>query len=75
MTNTSETSTVKARYIKPVIFNSLNDIDKIEARVNKAVDALTQAGGKIVSFVPVGYGLSPMTLIYNIVYESEKPIG
>lgn len=62
------------RYVKPVIFNSMNDIDKIEGRVNFAADAITKAGGKIVSYVPLSFGLSPMTLIYNIIYESDKPI-
>lgn len=71
MSNISET---KARYVKPVIINSLNDVDKIEKRVNGVVEDVRQKGGKIVSLLPISFGLSPMTLIYNIIYESENPI-
>lgn len=64
----------KARYIKTVIFDSLNDVDKIESRVNGAIGNITKKGGKIVSLLPIEWGISPMNLIYNIIYESEKPI-
>lgn len=76
MANTSEAreSVVKARYVKLVVINSINDIDKIESRVNGAVETLKLQGGKIVSILPIGFGLSPMNLLYNIIYESEKPI-
>lgn len=76
MSNTSETSeaVVKTRYVKLVIINSLNDIDKIESRVNDTIEDIKRHGGKIVSLLPIGFGLSPMNLIYNIIYESEKPI-
>lgn len=65
----------KSRYIKPVIFNSVNDISKIENRVNKTVDEIKAAGGKIVSIVPYTYGISPMNLIYNIIYECEQALS
>lgn len=76
MTNVKDTNetAVRARYVKLVVINSLNDIDKIESRVNNVVEDIKQQGGKIVSLLPIGFGLSPMNLIYNIIYESEKPI-
>lgn len=76
MANVKDTNemAVKTRYVKLVVINSLNDIDKIESRVNNVVEDIKQQGGKIVSLLPIGFGLSPMNLIYNIIYESEKPI-
>ena len=64
----------RTRFIKTVIFNSLNDIDKIDTRVNGVIKKIVKKGGKIVSLIPIGWGISPMNLIYNIIYESEEPI-
>lgn len=65
---------VKSRYIKPVIFNSVNDVDKIEERVNGTVDDIKTAGGKIISINSQLFGISPMNLIYNIIYEREQAL-
>jgi hypothetical protein len=62
----------RTRFIKTVIFNSVNDVDKIEGRVNNTVELIRMAGGNIVSIVPNSYGFSPANLIYNIIYESDK---
>lgn len=70
----SRPKTLKARYIKPVIFNSVNDIDNIEGVVNSEIDKLRAAGGSIVSIVPHNYGISPMHLIYDIIYESDHEL-
>lgn len=78
MENTSESKTRtkarKARYIKAVIFNSVNDVDKVEKEVNTTIDKLRAAGGSIVSIVPHNYGISPMHMIYNIIYESDHEL-
>lgn len=65
---------IKSRYIKPVIFNSVNDVDKIEERVNVTVDEIKTAGGKIISINSQLFGISPMNLIYNIIYEREQAL-
>ena len=38
----------KARYIKTIIFSSVNDIKSIEKTVNETVDKLKENGGKVV---------------------------
>lgn len=70
----SRPKTLKARYIKPVIFNSVNDIDNIEDVVNAEINKLRASGGSIVSIVPHNYGISPMHLIYDIIYESDHEL-
>ena len=62
---------MKTRYVKSVIFNSINDITSIDERVNKAVDELTVKGNKVISIIANVYGLSPMCFIYSIIYEGE----
>ena len=42
----------KARYIKTIIFSSVNDIKSIEKTVNETVDKLKENGGKVVSIIP-----------------------
>lgn len=64
----------KARYIKTVVFNSLNDVDKIEATVNGTIDRIKALDGKIISIVPQSFGISPMHLIYNLIYESDHDL-
>ena len=59
----------KGRYIKTVVFNSLNDVKKIETVVNKNIEAIKIGEGQVISIVPHAFGLSPMNLIYNIIYE------
>lgn len=65
----------KARYIKTIIFSSVNDIKSIEKTVNETVDKLKENGGKVVSIIPHSWGISPMNLLYDIVYESYEPIN
>lgn len=65
----------KARYIKTIIFSSVNDIKNIEKTVNETVDKLKENGGKVVSIIPHSWGISPMNLLYDIVYESYEPIN
>lgn len=66
--------TRKARYVKLVICNSINDVDKVEKKVNATIDKLREAGGSIVSIVPHNYGISPMHMIYNIIYENDHEL-
>lgn len=61
----------KSRYIKLVIINSVNDLDSAENTVNAMVEKLRKAGGAIVSIVPHNFGVNPINLIYNIIYESD----
>jgi len=63
---------LKGRYIKTVIFSSINDLNSIEATVNKEVDRIRNCGGKVISIFSNNWGISPMNLIYTIVYEHEK---
>lgn len=69
-----EKSNSKTRYIKTLTFDSINDVKNIEPTVNSMIDQLKEAGGKIVSIIPHKFGLSPMYLIYDIIYESESQI-
>ena len=62
---------MRTRYIKTVIFSSVNDVGTIEEAVNKAINKLVSEGNKIVSVTTNVYGLSPMSLIYNIIYEGD----
>lgn len=62
------------RFIKQVIFNSVNDITKMEKIVNEEILKLSKAGGKIISIIPHDYGVSPICKIYTIVYQAEEPI-
>ena len=62
---------MKTRYIKTVVFNSINDVGTIDETVNKAVNEVTKNGNKVVSIIANVYGLSPMCLIYSIIYEGE----
>lgn len=63
---------MKSRYIKTIIFTSLNDIRKIEKVINNVSHKINSLGGKVISIVPHSWGISPMNLIYDIIYESEK---
>lgn len=62
------------RFIKQVIFNSVNDITKMEKSVNEEILKLSKAGGKIISIIPHEYGISPVYKIYMIVYQAKEPI-
>lgn len=70
MSNSNE----KSRYIKVVSIDSVNDICKIESLVNKNVNRIRDKGGKVVNISTQMYGISPMNLIYTIVYERESEI-
>ena len=63
---------MKSRYIKTIIFTSLNDIKKIERGINDVSHKINSLGGKVISIVPHSWGISPMNLIYDIIYESER---
>lgn len=67
------TKSKKARYVKPVMF-TVSTADNIERDLNQMIDKLTEAGGKIIAITPHTFGLSPMTLIYNIIYESDHAL-
>lgn len=69
-----ENNRCKSRYLKTVIFDTTNDIKKIESRVNRTVDVLKENHAKIVSITTNIYGISPMNLIYNIIYEADHEI-
>lgn len=62
---------IKTRYIKTVIFNSINDISNIESKVNETINYIKEQGGKVISIFSQNWGVSPMNLIYNIVYEHD----
>lgn len=66
--------TIKARYIKSIVFTSVNDIENIEEIVNGIINRIREAGGSIVSIVPHNYGISPMNMIYDVIYESEREL-
>lgn len=64
----------KARYVKIVNFNSVNDIPNVEDSINQTVEHLRENGGKVVSVQINNFGISPMNLMYNIIYEADAPI-
>lgn len=70
-----ENKNYRSRYLKVVVFNSTNDIGRIESTVNHMVDSLKDAHAKIVSITTNIYGISPMNLLYNIIYEADHAIS
>lgn len=61
------------RYIKTII-STINEIPTLEQRVNDTVEELYKKGGKAIAFVPHNFGINPILVIYDIVYEAESPI-
>ena len=70
-----ENKNYRSRYLKVEVFNSTNDISRIESTVNHTVDSLKDAHAKIVSITTNIYGISPMNLLYNIIYEADHAIS
>ena len=63
-----ENKNYRSRYLKVVVFNSTST-------VNHTVDSLKDAHAKIVSITTNIYGISPMNLLYNIIYEADHAIS
>jgi hypothetical protein len=64
---------MKVRKVKTVSF-TFGEVSNIEERVNRAVEELAAENKKVVSITTNSFGLSPMTLIYTIIYEETvKP--
>lgn len=62
------------RWLKTISF-TLDKVDDIEEKVNEEIEKINKSGGKIVTILPPhNAGVSPIKIIYDIVYESEKPI-
>lgn len=61
----------ETRYVKIVTFDSVNDIPKMEQTVNKVIEKIKQAGGKIISIVPHTFGFSPVYKLYDIIYQAD----
>lgn len=63
---------MRVRKIKTISF-TFGEIADIEGRVNAAVDELAKESKRVVSISSNNFGLSPMTLIYTIIYEETVP--
>ena len=63
-----------SRFVKVIDFTYTKSAEEIENAVNDEVDKIVKNGGKVVTIFSKTFGLSPMKLIYTIVYESEKRI-
>ena len=66
------------RFIKTVsmTINEINENNSIiEDKVNTAVKNIIENGGKIINFIHHNFGLSSVLVLYDIIYEAEKPIG
>ena len=62
----------KNRFIETIVFNSSSDIKHIELLVNAVAADIEKQGGKVVCYLQQSYGISPMNLVYNIVYETNS---
>lgn len=45
-----------------------------EQKVNEAIDYICDNGGKIITILPHNIGVSPILVMYDIIYEAFKPI-
>lgn len=67
-----------SRFIKTVIM-TIDEINKdnsiIEQKVNYAIGNIIDGGGKIINYAPHNFGFSPVLVLYDVIYEAEKPIG
>lgn len=64
----------RTRYIKTVVFNSVNQLDIIEKAVNDVTQRIHNAGGIILSITPHNFGVNPIHLIYTIVYDHDHAL-
>lgn len=76
----NDDKTKYTRYIKTVL-STVNEITKdesddspLEEKVNSTVDEIHSKGGKVIAFVPHNFGINPILIMYDIVYEAESPI-
>ena len=61
------------RFLKAVRV-TVSDVDNIENMVNKTIACICNCGGKVIAITSQTFGLSPMYLLYNIVYENDREI-
>ena len=64
----------RTRFIKTIVFNSVNQIDSIENEVNAVTEKIHNAGGIILSITPHNFGVNPFNLIYNVVYDHDHAL-
>lgn len=85
LTNVSETETkkkeikVKVRHLYTKWFTGVEDMKyasngriNIENEINKYISSLEEQGKAVVGIVPHNFGVSPISLVYNIVCEDKK---
>lgn len=64
---------MRTRYVKVMKF-TVSDLRNMEQAVNNMVAKITEYGGKVVTIINHTFRLSPMYLIYTIVYEADAPM-
>lgn len=71
----------ESRYLCQLIFNSVNAIQieedgktSVEKTVNAKLEEIARKGGKVISITSHTYGISPMNLIYDIIYQAENSL-
>lgn len=64
---------IKSRYTK-ILWFTYDQRDRIEPTLNEASARLAACGAKVVTIQNVSFGLSPMCLIYTIVYERDGAV-
>ena len=64
---------MRTRYVKVMKF-TVSDLRNMEQAVNNMVAKITEYGRKVVTIINHTFGLSPMYLIYTIVYEADAPM-
>lgn len=71
----------ESRYLCQLIFNSVNAIQieedgktSVEKTVNAKLEEIAKKGGKVISITSHTYGISPMNLIYDIIYQAENSL-
>lgn len=67
------------RFVRMVAFSSTssfkNKDDSVSERVNATIDRLVADGAtNIIAIVPHNFGVRPINLLYNIIYEAEKEL-
>lgn len=61
------------RYIRVTAFSE--NIEKTaETEVNKIIDELTDNGANIIAITSHNFGVKPVNLLYNIIYEATKEL-
>lgn len=69
------------RFLKSVLM-TINEVQPKESggegiseqRVNDEIDKLCEKGAKIITILPHNIGISPVIVMYDIIYEAEKCI-